>query len=77
MRDKRTPKDVCGEAKSTLDSVKKVFSTLLGGNRRWVPLILAWYQAPQCGKRAKNGVEYEKYGREPSGRLEVATLSPS
>ena len=27
MRDKRTPKDVCGEAKSTLDSLKSVFNT--------------------------------------------------
>ena len=35
----------------------------LGGNRRWVLLILAWYQAPQWGKSAKNGVKYEKYGR--------------
>ena len=35
----------------------------LGGNRRWVPLILAWYQAPQWAKRATNGVRNEKYGR--------------
>ena len=34
----------------------------LGGNRPWVPLILAWYQAPQWAKRATNGVTNEKYG---------------
>ena len=52
--------------------------THLGGDRRWVPLILAWYQAShaQWEKRVKNEVKYEKYGREPSGRPEVATLFP-
>ena len=47
----------------------------LGGNHRWVPLILAWHQAPQWGKKAKHGVRYEKYGQ--AKRVQrVATLSP-
>ena len=37
--------------------------THLGGDRRWVPLILAWYQAShaQWEKRVKkNGVKFRK-----------------
>ena len=49
----------------------------LRGNRRWVPLILAWYQAPQWGKGQQTGSETKNVGElsEPSGRPEGATLS--
>ena len=54
--------------------------THLGGNRRWVPLILAWYQASHAQweirvKKTESNTKNMGERGEPSGRPEVATLS--
>ena len=41
MRDKRTPKDVCGEAKSTLDSLKSVVNAFRRKQSLGAPVVMS------------------------------------